>query len=140
MRPKRNQTQSECNHEVEMKNKALTIRVDEDLYSQAVEMANQQQQTLTNFLRQAVQSECNQMRSERNQTQSGRNHEAEIAWYQSQLDQAAIERQRNQDILLANEAIMKSITNLAESQRLQLEEYRQPRRFLERLRAIFVPD
>ena len=80
------------------------------------------------------------MRSERNQTQSERNHEAEIAWYQSQLDQAAIERQRNQDILLANEAIMKSITNLAESQRLQLEEYRPPRRFLERLRAVFVPD
>ena len=76
MRSERNQTQSGRNHEAEMKNKALTIRVDEDLYSQAVEMANQQQQTLTDFLRQAVQSECNQMRSERNQTQSECNQDA----------------------------------------------------------------
>ena len=133
-----------------MKNKTVSIRIDDQLHQQASQLAKEQSITLTEFLRRAVECACIQPDDDVNAEEFNPYSDAfkkEVAWYREQLDQVAQERQqwseeriRNQSILLANEAIIKSLTDLVESHRLQLAEAKRPRPILARLKAVFVTD
>ena len=133
-----------------MKNKTVSIRIDDQLHQQASQLAQEQNVTLTEFLRKAVECACIQPDDDVNAEGFNPYSDAfkkEVAWYREQLDQVAQERQqwseeriRNQSILLANEAIIKSLTDLVESHRLQLAEAKRPRPILARLKAVFVTD
>ena len=67
------------------------------------------------------------MNVERNPNDSKAN---DLEWFKSQLEsqlsQAATERKRFQDLLLAKESNIKSLTELAEAQRVQVEERSRP--------------
>lgn len=74
-----------------MKSKALTIRVNQELHNEAATLAAEQEISLTEFLRQAVQSACNQTQSESNQNDIWKNQlsikDTQIEKLQKALDQ-----------------------------------------------------
>ena len=66
-----------------MKKKTITIRVEQDLYSKFVSMAESQGVNLSNLARKAINAVCHQTSSERIQT-SSESHQ-DVEWYRDQL-------------------------------------------------------
>ena len=125
-----------------MKNKALTIRVDEELHAKAIELAEERQQTLTDFLRQAVQSECDQTQSEGNQTQSSPPEPLmrHLDNLERQIDAKDQQIHKLQDALDQSQQLQAMSEKRYESQQLQLEEYQRPKPLMARLKAVFVAE
>ena len=118
-----------------MKNKALTIRVDEELHAKAIELAEERQQTLTDFLRQAVQSECNQTQS--SPPEPLMRHLDNL---ERQIDAKDQQIHKLQDALDQSQQLQAMSEKRYESQRLQLEESQRPKPLMARLKAVFVAE
>ena len=119
-----------------MKVKSVSIRIPNHLHEKLNEAAKAKGLKLATYIRETMESQTlntkrdsndSTMNAERNPNDSKAN---DLEWFKSQLEsqlsQAATERQRFQDLLLAKESNIKSLTELAEAQRVQVEERSRP--------------
>ena len=119
-----------------MKVKSVSIRMPNYLHEKLNGVAKAKGLKLATYIRETMESQTlntkrdsndSTMNAERNPNDSKAN---DLEWFKSQLEsqlsQAATERQRFQDLLLAKESNIKSLTELAEAQRVQVEERSRP--------------
>ena len=119
-----------------MKVKSVSIRMPNYLHEKLNKVAKAKGLKLATYIRETMESQTlntkrdsndSTMNAERNPNDSKAN---DLEWFKSQLEsqlsQAATERQRFQDLLLAKESNIKSLTELAEAQRVQVEERSRP--------------
>mgnify|MGYP001259858127 FL=1 len=109
-----------------MKSKTITIRVDQDLYQKFFDMAKSEAVTLSELARKAVDDICHQTSSERHQTSSELNHQEEIKWFKSQLENRDEQIERLQKALDQEQQLHAISQNTIEAQRLQIEEKTRP--------------
>ena len=109
-----------------MKTKTITIRVNQDLYQKFVAMAESEAVTLSELARKAVDDICHQTSSERHQTSSELNHQEEIKWFKSQLENRDEQIERLQKALDQEQQLHAISQNTIEAQRLQIEEKTRP--------------
>ena len=109
-----------------MKSKTITIRVNQDLYQKFVDMAESEAVTLSELARKAVDDICHHTSSERHQTSSELNHQEEIKWFKSQLENRDEQIERLQKALDQEQQLHAISQNTIEAQRLQIEEKTRP--------------
>ena len=102
-----------------MKTKTITIRVNQDLYQKFVAMAESEAVTLSELARKAVDDICHQ-------TSSELNHQEEIKWFKSQLENRDEQIERLQKALDQEQQLHAISQNTIEAQRLQIEEKTRP--------------
>ena len=109
-----------------MKTKTITIRVNESLYQDFADMAESEGTNLSGLARQAIENICHQTSSERHQTSSELNHQEEIKWFKSQLENRDEQIERLQKALDQEQQLHAISQNTIEFQRLQIEEKTRP--------------
>ena len=112
------QTSSGC-HQIKMKAKTITIRVNQDLYQKFVDIAESEAVTLSELARKAVDDICHQ-------TSSELNYQEEIKWFKSQLKNRDEQIERLQKALDQEQQLHAISQNTIEAQRLQIEEKTRP--------------
>ena len=117
-----------------MKKKTITIRVEEDLYSKFVSMAESQGVNLSNLARKAIDDVCYQVSSERIQT-SSESHQ-DVEWYRDQLSTRDQQIEKLQSALDQSQQLQAMTEKRYEAEHQQLIEMK-ARSFWQKLTSVF---
>jgi len=114
-----------------VKTKTITIRVNESLYQDFVDMAESEGTNLSGLARQAIENICHQTSSER--------HQNDTEWYKRQMETRDKQIERLQSALDQSQQLQALAESRHQAEQQQLAEMRS-RSVLQRLRAVFVAD
>ena len=112
-----------------MKTKTITIRVNESLYQDFVDMAESEGANLSGLARQAIENICHQTSSER--------HQNDTEWYKSQMVTRDQQIERLQSALDQSQQLQALAESRHQAEQQQLAEIK-GRSLLQRLKAILV--
>ena len=112
-----------------MKTKTITIRVNESLYQDFVDMAESEGTNLSGLARQAIENICHQTSSER--------HQNDTEWYKSQMETRDKQIERLQSALDQSQQLQALTENRYQAEHQQLAEIK-GRSLLQRLKAVLV--